>query len=538
MSLKILLEASVGKAHSGRVVEILKNRIERQTGQTLYDTKIVDTIDKEDGRYYGVFIMFSDGKHAIRLNWKTADTSSSIIGIDFWAGVTANPQYSIDTEDVNIVQIVNIIDDLVAGTQSSEITEDTKYFEAKVKNFKDVKDFLEKKGYSIIKDPAFTVRRYIVTNKKNKTKVAIRYIPTMDEMYGDIQEMGIEGFLERFDADSGSKNKSAKVKPAGKETPVPKESTPFDSLFEDPLSADEVFALLEQGVNDVIRGLSKTLIITGSPGVGKTFSVTKQLAGENSISFKGGITSAAALYKMLFVYNEPGKIIIFDDLDELFKDRECVNILKGALDSTANPEVSYISNNTVDSLYYQVLTGERDRDDPEVVRTLNKLKIDIEAVSDKRFEVMQMKAQDPFAQAAILPNKFVFKSKVIFISNLYLDELPGALVSRGGTKIEINLTLEEIVKRIESILDKLEVPVEEGTPPVGIKEKKLALKYCKEILVPYSKSGRIKHLEFRGFFDIARLASSGASWDIWTRWASRSIFEAFGDKGDGKRRAR
>lgn len=258
-----------------------------------------------------------------------------------------------------------------------------------------------------------------------------------------------------------------------------------------------------------------------------TFEVTQQLVGTNSESFKGGLTSASALYKMLFINNEKGKILIFDDLDVLLEDKECVNILKGALESSANPEVSYISNNTVHPIYYKALTGEYDLEDPKVIESLNALKIDIVNMNEKRLEVMKMRAMDPYSAAAILPNKFTFVAKVIFISNKYLDEIPGALLSRGGTKIEINLTLEEIVKRIEGLLPKLEVPVEPGTPGISMKEKQAAMDYCKKVLIPY---GKIKKIDFRSFFDICRLASGDAPKELWHKWASVMLMETYGNR--------
>jgi len=336
-------------------------------------------------------------------------------------------------------------------------------------------------------------------------------------------------FIAKYNA--GGKqpgSKSGMVRPAVVETEiVPKERGKFDAMFEDPFTEAELFGLLENGVNDVKSGKSKTLLVVGDPGLGKTFTVTQKLAGVNSETFKGGLTSAAALYKMLFINNEKGKILIFDDLDVLFDDKECVNILKGALESSNDAEVSYISNNTVHPTYYKVLVGELDETNPAVIADLNKLKIDIEGMSGKRLDGMKMRAMDPYAQAAILPNKFPFQAKVIFISNKYLDEIPGAILSRAGTKIEVNLTLAEIVNRIETLLDKLDIPVEEGTPPITMKDKKAALKYCKEVLIPY---GKIPKLDFRAFFDLCKLASGDSPTAIWYKWASVSLAETYGEK--------
>ena len=543
MSLKIILEASVGKGQSARVVEIIKDRIERKTGMSLYPNEAMDTVIRDDGKNYGIFIMFSDGNHAIRLNWKSAGGTSEVIdSIDFWLKPSANPQYSANTNDMNIVQVINLIDDVIhgisTGSEDEELIEESykkKYFEERSKTFKDVRELLSEKGYHIEKDPAFTVRRYLVTDPKQNV-IPIRYTPKMDEMYKEIQSTGIEGFLQKHNAGGTRSDTSSIVKPGGKNepAPMPEPKGEFDDLFEQPFNEEELFGLLEEGINDVKVGKAKTMIITGDPGVGKSYTVIQRMIGQNAEFFKGGITSASALYKLLFINNEPGKILIFDDLDDLLEDKESANIFKGALDGNPGSEVAYISNNTVHPTYYKVLTGELDAEDPNVIKELNMLKIDIEGMSEKRFEVMQSRAKDPYHASAILPNKFAFDGKVIFISNLYLDEIPGPLRSRASIKVEVNLTLEEIVNRIERLVDDIEVPVEEGTPPVKPKDRRQALKYLKTILVPY---GKIPKIDFRDFQAICIRASGNAPWELWTRWASRQLRENYFQR-EAKRKKR
>jgi len=91
----------------------------------------------------------------------------------------------------------------------------------------------------------------------------------------------------------------------------------------------------------------------------------------------------------------------------------------------------------------------------------------------------------------------------------------------------VNLTLEEIVKRIENLVEKIDVPVEEGTPPITMKEKMKALDYCNNVLIPY---GKIRKIDFRAFFDICRLASGDTPKDLWWKWASVSLSETYGDR--------
>lgn len=80
------------------------------------------------------------------------------------------------------------------------------------KTFNDVKEFFELEGYKIGKDPAYTVRRYLVTDPNN-TQHPVRYIPTMDEMYTELQKIGVTSFIQAHRADAA---KTTKIKPSKK----------------------------------------------------------------------------------------------------------------------------------------------------------------------------------------------------------------------------------------------------------------------------------------------------------------------------------
>ena len=84
----------------------------------------------------------------------------------------------------------------------------------------------------------------------------------------------------------------------------------------------------------VANNVSPSLVITGQPGLGKTWNVTKTLASlglkenEDFVHVKGRCT-AAGMFITLFENSD--KLIIFDDCDSVFKDSDGVNLLKGWL---------------------------------------------------------------------------------------------------------------------------------------------------------------------------------------------------------------
>jgi len=66
--------------------------------------------------------------------------------------------------------------------------------------FSDVSEYFNIHGFQIEKDPAFTVRRWLVFKNKNE-KTPIRFIPTVDEMYAELTSLGAEGFIKKYTAE-------------------------------------------------------------------------------------------------------------------------------------------------------------------------------------------------------------------------------------------------------------------------------------------------------------------------------------------------
>lgn len=117
----------------------------------------------------------------------------------------------------------------------------------------------------------------------------------------------------------------------------------FKKKHDDP---DLVFKKLKGYVQMVIDGTNPSIIVCGAPGVGKTFRVRQQLKaagyheGHNLFTIKGKCTPRA-LYTALYDYKKKGEIIMIDDADGLVGPKapeDCINILKGALDSTSDDD--------------------------------------------------------------------------------------------------------------------------------------------------------------------------------------------------------
>lgn len=101
------------------------------------------------------------------------------------------------------------------------------------------------------------------------------------------------------------------------------------------------FLVMDISCNAIMDGIMKGLIISGAPGVGKTFLFERELqAAEDEgritkfLHVKGKM-SPLYLYQTLFENSEEGNVVLLDDTDSVFEDPTALNILKAALDSSS-----------------------------------------------------------------------------------------------------------------------------------------------------------------------------------------------------------
>lgn len=162
------------------------------------------------------------------------------------------------------------------------------------------------------------------------------------------------------------------------------------------------FDFLSQLTSMVVSGQTPSLVITGEGGLGKTFTVNKTIEDLNLqpneyISFKG-YSTARGLYNTLFDNN--GKLIIFDDCDSVLEDKIAINILKSALDSYETRKISWMA---------------------------------------------KMNKNDEY------PNQFEFTGRIIFISNKDRSKIDNAILSRSLV-VDVSMTPDEKIERMMYII--------------------------------------------------------------------------------------
>lgn len=149
------------------------------------------------------------------------------------------------------------------------------------------------------------------------------------------------------------------------------------------------FDILEEMVEASMIGEVRSLIVSGPPGLGKSYTVEEKLKASvvpNRI-FRGYLRPPA-LYKLLYQNRMAGQVLVFDDADAVFAEDTSLNLLKAVCDSTEQRVVSYMTET--------VLVDEE--------------------------------------SAEIIPKTFEFNGTVIFITNLDMD-----LMIERGHRLAVHL---------------------------------------------------------------------------------------------------
>lgn len=182
------------------------------------------------------------------------------------------------------------------------------------------------------------------------------------------------------------------------------------------------FGAIDSCVRSVAAGDIKSMILSGTPGVGKTHEVNTVLKelddkAECDFVFMSGRIKATGLYKLLYDNRFPNSVLVLDDMDSIFAYEDSLNILKKACDLKPSRKISWLSETK--------FTSDED--------------------------------------GADIPRTFDYEGSVIFITNIDFDNLMrkdtklsphlDALISRS---LYINLginTTREILLRVKQVME-------------------------------------------------------------------------------------
>lgn len=137
------------------------------------------------------------------------------------------------------------------------------------------------------------------------------------------------------------------------------------------------FDMLSRYAVAAASGDIRCLVASGSPGIGKSWDLLKTLEdvipGDYEV-IEGGDVSPVQLFMAGYRNREVGQVLVFDDSDGVFQKDECCNILKKLTDSSPTRRLTYMKTS-------------------------------------------------PVLEAEDVPNEYVMRGSVIFLSNLNFEKM-------------------------------------------------------------------------------------------------------------------
>lgn len=440
-----------------KVADIISKYIAKKTGKTFFRFPGIEKYKNSGDSGFGLRMFSSKGNQSIRFNYNSAGSIglTNLASVHYWNGEDSSPFFVEFDSRVSVIKVLPIIVDMINNKEiklgstmsppddvplnENETMDSSTMFDGIVSIIADNApkgSLTQSKIYSYNKIAGVKVFDEIrkefpdilfkVGNKyewKGTTRDIENIIKDKSKILSEIGVVGIK-------VSKGSSNESYGL------------NKEFDKLSKniEKLSFEKQLEDLENLIRMTISGSSNGLFISGSGGVGKTFTTEKILknAGlrDGSGYFKNtGSSSAAGLYSLLFRYKD--KIILFDDSDTTLGDQEARNLVKAATDTKKVRKLVWnkMGKNVVDP---EDMTDEEILDD------------------------------------GLIPRYFEFTGRIIFISNLSLDKLDpdGALRTRAFI-VNIDPTEDEIYDFMEKIVGNMEL--EDGLT-LGLDSRKEVIK--------------------------------------------------------------
>lgn len=107
------------------------------------------------------------------------------------------------------------------------------------------------------------------------------------------------------------------------------------------------FDVLSRLMDGVVNKKVRSIIVSGAPGVGKTYTIEAKLSAAKAsgmikkFTVVRGTISPIGLYILLYEHRHSGNVIVLDDSDSIFMDETGANLIKAATDSSRIRHVSY-----------------------------------------------------------------------------------------------------------------------------------------------------------------------------------------------------
>lgn len=142
---------------------------------------------------------------------------------------------------------------------------------------------------------------------------------------------------------SGFRNRKSLARRVGELNALPIEPVQIETDEEIDVRIRERFEILADLTNATVSGDSRALIVSGPPGLGKSYTVENILSNLDEYYYTviKGFVRATGLYRILYEYRNKGQVIVFDDADSIFFDDAALSLLKAACDTTERRIISW-----------------------------------------------------------------------------------------------------------------------------------------------------------------------------------------------------
>jgi hypothetical protein len=215
-------------------------------------------------------------------------------------------------------------------------------------------------------------------------------------------------------------------------------------------------------VNMVAHGDQASVIICGPGGLGKSHTVMTALKergfaditlvdedeevsnAKKAYTVIKGYSTAKGLYRAL--YENKDGVLVFDDCDSVLKDPVSVSLLKSALDSYSR----------------RIITWRADFKDDE------------------------------------LPNSFLFKGRVVFISNMSSQAMDQAIITRSLC-VDLSMTTEQKVERMQHLIGNADF-----MPEYEVRHKQEAMQLIASV------QAQVKELSLRTLIQCTKIRKSNS----------------------------
>lgn len=112
------------------------------------------------------------------------------------------------------------------------------------------------------------------------------------------------------------------------------------------------FEILEEMTEAVGDGVVRGMIVSGAPGIGKSYGVEKVLKKHSMMQMDGakseivrGVLTPVGMYRKLFEFSNDFNVLVFDDSDSVFFDQMTLGLLKVALDTSNERVIQWNAQN-------------------------------------------------------------------------------------------------------------------------------------------------------------------------------------------------